>query len=385
MEIYVIKEGDTLYSIAKELGVSIERIIRDNGIVDADNLPTGSALVILRPEAVYPVKVGDNLLEIALKRNTSVNSIYKNNQWLNAKQEILSDGIITLACSGKKLGKISTNACAYPDIDKETLRKTLPYLTYLTVIGASVTDNGALEAQKDIEAIELSRFYGTAPILHIDLHNNRILASESIRKALISEIESYILSKRYDGVNIDLGQISPDMLSVCKGFLSEFKNICNSRGKVLFITVYCDMYEDGSLSEHTDAVTLTPITLSRSLCGSLSTNDKSVYYPIRGCGVDMTIADYSNQIILSNSASIMLAGDTDSEILYDGHNNAYFEYTDGKSKAHTVVFDDPRSIFGTLQQVCNNKNAGITVWNIDKFCPYLWSVINASVDIKIKL
>jgi spore germination protein YaaH len=68
--------------------------------------------------------------------------------------------------------------------------------------------------------------------------------------------------------------------------------------------------------------------------------------------------------------------------MYDNAlNESYFSYTDMKNIEHKVSIDDPRSILATLQQAFNDNYSGISVWNIDKFCPYLWAVINNCVDI----
>lgn len=96
---YVVELGDTLSSIADELGVSIELIIAYNDIItDPNNVPIGTQLTIPAPDSELPtatplpddlvtgdkieyvVKLGDNLQTIAEKFNTTAEAIAEENE-----------------------------------------------------------------------------------------------------------------------------------------------------------------------------------------------------------------------------------------------------------------------------------------------------------------
>lgn len=83
---YVVKTGDTLYSIAKKFNISVEDLKSANGI-NNNIVILGQELVI--PSNIYVVEVGDTLYSIAKKNNTSVNKIISDN---NLKSDILSIG-----------------------------------------------------------------------------------------------------------------------------------------------------------------------------------------------------------------------------------------------------------------------------------------------------
>ena len=53
MDIHVIQPGDTVWKLAQQYGVSPERIISDNRLINPRNLVVGQALLILQPETVY--------------------------------------------------------------------------------------------------------------------------------------------------------------------------------------------------------------------------------------------------------------------------------------------------------------------------------------------
>ena len=104
---YEVKKGDTLYSIAKNNNVSVDTLIKDNGLT-SNNLALGQIIRIRIPSnneevieecygpdyvlpttTTYIVKKGDNLYSIARKYNTTVDEIKKKN---NLKTNILNIG-----------------------------------------------------------------------------------------------------------------------------------------------------------------------------------------------------------------------------------------------------------------------------------------------------
>ncbi len=81
--IYVVKFGDTLFSIARRYGTSVESIARANGIINPHRIYVGQTLVIpnCRKAAclVHVVQHGDTLYSIARHYGTSVRAIARQN------------------------------------------------------------------------------------------------------------------------------------------------------------------------------------------------------------------------------------------------------------------------------------------------------------------
>lgn len=105
---YVVKKGDSLYSISKKYNVSVDTIIEDNALKN-NVLQVGQVLKIRLLEeneiieecygedydipisnsyTEYVVKVNDNLYSIAKKFNTNVNEIMKVNNLTNTNLSI---------------------------------------------------------------------------------------------------------------------------------------------------------------------------------------------------------------------------------------------------------------------------------------------------------
>ena len=88
-EVYVVKQGDTLYGISNQYGVSVTELASLNG-VDAKTLQIGQTLIIpsksgTNPDNMflYSVKKGDTLYSIGKRYNVSVDDIKKLNYLTN--------------------------------------------------------------------------------------------------------------------------------------------------------------------------------------------------------------------------------------------------------------------------------------------------------------
>ena len=66
---------------------------------------------------------------------------------------------------GPKLGTFAVNGYAYPNIDLRVLRKTLPYLTYLSVFSYGFDRMGRILPQDADLLTRMARQYGVRPLL----------------------------------------------------------------------------------------------------------------------------------------------------------------------------------------------------------------------------
>ena len=118
MEIYVVKPGDTIDSIAAALGVSAERLIYDNQLIYPYELAVGQALLVDRGIR-------------------------------NAERSI------------------SVSGYAYPFISPWVLEQTLPYLSELPIFSYGFTTEGELLPPPygdDTWMIERAQRFGTKQI-----------------------------------------------------------------------------------------------------------------------------------------------------------------------------------------------------------------------------
>nr|MBP3258572.1 LysM peptidoglycan-binding domain-containing protein [Bacilli bacterium] len=88
---YIVGKGDTLYSIARKFGISVNELIQYNNL-NSTVLSVGQVLKIPGEEKItYVVKAGDTLYGIARKYNTTVENIKSKN---NLSNNVLSIGQI---------------------------------------------------------------------------------------------------------------------------------------------------------------------------------------------------------------------------------------------------------------------------------------------------
>ena len=98
--VYVVKKGDTLYSIAAANNTTVDELKKVNNLT-SNILSTGQLLKIpsaLLPESTYTVKKGDSLYSIAKKYNTTVDELKRTN---NLTSNILSIGQVLKLPSDK--------------------------------------------------------------------------------------------------------------------------------------------------------------------------------------------------------------------------------------------------------------------------------------------
>ncbi|MDE7287610.1 MAG: LysM peptidoglycan-binding domain-containing protein, partial [Lachnospiraceae bacterium] len=173
MEIYVVKEGDSVDSIADNYGISAASIIYNNQLVYP-----------------YPLAIGQALL---------------------------------LSVGNASYGSYPAfvNGYAYPYIQQEVLDDTLPYLTSLSVFSYGFTTEGELLPPQidDTFMIRSALAEGASPILTLtplgsDGNFNNLLVSavvnsEEAKSNLLSNLLSTLTEKGFQGVNIDFEYILP--------------------------------------------------------------------------------------------------------------------------------------------------------------------------------
>ena len=423
MTIYTVKPGDTIYSIARENGISVDRLISDNGLEDPDMLSVGQALVILRPSAVYTVRPGDTLLDIAANNGISVNQLYRNNPSLGGMPDIVPGQILVLEYDTPKRGRILINGYAYPYIERDVLVKTLPYLTYLTIFGYGMTPSGELIPTDDSELISISRLYGVSPVMLLSSLGesgtfsnelvSTVLSDEAARQNLINNVVDTLVSKRYDAVDVDFEYILPQDRESYVSFISDLREVANQRGKRVFVSLapktsadqpglLYEAHDYSALGAAADRALLMTYewgyTYSAPMAiAPINSVERVVNYAkseIPASKLVMGMPNYaydwqlpfvpgvSAATALSNTAAVMLAGDTGSGIMFDETaQTPFFNYTDENGNRHEVWFEDARSVLAKLNLILSSGIAGGSVWQIMRYFPAMWSVINSNVDI----
>ena len=356
MRIFVVKRGDTLYSIAKKFGVTTERLSYINALSDPNRLTVGQTLVI----------PGDSSPQ----------------------------------------GEIEVNGYAYPNISDAVLNEALPYMTFLCPFSWQMDASGGITPIDDKRMI--SRAYETATAPMLTLTNispsggfssdiaHAIFTDEAVQATLIENILAALRSRGYYGVNLNIEYVYPFDREDYNAFLRRLSETLHPKGYYLSSAIapktsdeqygllytahdyeahgkYCDRviimtYEWGYTYSAPQAVS--PVNRIRSVLDYAVTKIPSgkILLGFSNYGYNWTLPWQQGKAaaVISNTAAANLAAANFAQIRFDEKAQApFFNYTDPSGVRHEVWFEDARSVRARLALVSEYGLAGISYWTIN--------------------
>ena len=356
MRIFVVKRGDTLYSIAKKFGVTTERLSYINALSDPNRLTVGQTLVI----------PGDSSPQ----------------------------------------GEIEVNGYAYPNISDAVLNEALPYMTFLCPFSWQMDASGGITPVDDKRMI--SRAYETATAPMLTLTNispsggfssdiaHAIFTDEAVQATLIENILAALRSRGYYGVNLNIEYVYPFDREGYNAFLRRLSETLHPKGYYLSSAIapktsdeqygllytahdyeahgkYCDRviimtYEWGYTYSAPQAVS--PVNRIRSVLDYAVTKIPSgkILLGFSNYGYNWTLPWQQGKAaaVISNTAAANLAAANFAQIRFDEKAQApFFNYTDPSGVRHEVWFEDARSVRARLALVSEYGLAGISYWTIN--------------------
>lgn len=375
MIIYVVKKGDTLISIAKKYGKTLESIVSENMINIDDTLVIGQTIVITQNDT-------------------------------------------------KKIGSIAINGYLYTNINRKTLKMTLPYLTFVTVFTYGFTDMGELIIPDDEEIISLAKSAGVAPIMLIStlskdgVFNNELssilLNDVYMQDTLIDNILENIENKGYFGLDIDFEYVLPEEREAYVSFIDKITKNLNKKGYPVIVSlapktsnlqqgVLYEAHDYKNIGSNANAVLLmtyewgytygppmavSPINKVENVLKYAVTQipPNKIFMGIPNYGYDWRLPyekGKSKARSLSNVDAVSLARKNGAIILFDKEAmSPYFTYIDENGSKHIVYFEDARSIEAKLRLANSYNFTGISYWNIMKYFPQSWLVAKQLFDIQ---
>jgi len=425
MRLHIVQEGDTISSIADFYGVSEERIKIDNGNAVEGGLVPGQVLIITFPEKTYTVQDGDNLQKIANNNGITVLELLRNNPFLSDRQYIFPGETLVISY-GDKIRSVTTNGYAREFIDKDVLRKTLPYLTYLSIFGYRILSGGNIEEIDDSELLLMAKAYGVVPIMiitslstlgQINVQNAyNILNNENQMDRLINNLVDVLKRKGYYGINISYDLLTNLTLPAYKIFNTKAYTRFKEAGLTYFITIspnivftvneltfekvdYSDIVQqcDGiivlnylwgfflgppapisSISKINDFLEyLIPFTSPEKIIIGmpLIAYDWELPYAVGLSKASLLTLDAA--ITLAKEVNTVIQFDEDSQTPFYTYNTAI----SGIPIYHVVWSVNSISMNEILKMVTDMGLAGSGLWNIMRYIPQLWFLINTQYEI----
>lgn len=425
MDIYVVQPGDSIYSIADKHGIPVERLITDNGLVTPYTLTPGQAIVILHPTKTYIIQPGDNLATIADSNGVSIMQLIRNNPFLYNREYIYPGESLVISYGSNK--DIQINGYAYGFINRDILRRTLPYLTYISVFNYQIAENAnIITFRDDTDIIQIAKDYQTIPLLMFSVFSPRgelnldivyeLLLNEELQDKLINELLQIIRSKGFMGVNFLISHITESNQHLYLNIFTKLSTALKNEGYIFMLTINPNLkkidntvsYEKldyTSISNVTDMIIfldsvwginrqspspVSNILLIRSFIGYVTTiippEKILIGKPLIGYDWDLPFdpgLSYANSLSLDNT--IALAYEQRAEINLDLESQTpYFNYAEsrmGIPDNHIVWFIDARSIKALNDVIIDYNLAGSGIWNLSNYNQQLWSIINATFTI----
>ncbi len=370
MEIYVVKPGDTVDSIAGENGVPVDTILYNNQIEYPYELAVGQALLLTKESAAGERKM------------------------------------------------VETNGYAYPFINEEILGQTLPYLTELSVFSYGFTTEGELLFPQLDDTFMINAAYenGTYPVLTLTPFGpsgmfsnyliNRIVNDMTAQERLIRELEETVIEKGFQGVDIDFEYILAEDRAAFADFVRNVRIAMNEIGCFVSVALAPKTSDDQQgviyvgkdyalLGEAADKVLLmtyewgytygppmavAPLNKVREVVEYAVTRipPYKISLGIPNYGYDWTLPYRRGESVattVGNVEAVRIAIANGAEIQFDPvAMSPYFRYEkDGLE--HEVWFEDVRSMEAKFDLVQEFDLRGMGYWQIMKLFRANWLLL----------
>ena len=391
MQIYTVKQGDTIDRIAGAAGMDPLRLAHDNQIEPPYRLAVGQSLL---------VACGDS-----------------------------EEAGVRLG--GFRIGNVQTgpvlmNGYAYPWIDEQILSETCMYLTSISIFSYGFTEAGELvppagHGEEDI--LREARRQAVIPVLVLTplgadgRFNNNLVAvlvrDLEIQQKLIRELWTVVQEKGYGEVDVDFEYVLAEDRELYADFVRRLRIIMNLFGIRVTVALAPKtsreqrglLYEGidyRALGEAANGVLLmtyewgytygppmavAPINMVRRVVEYALTEipAEKISLGIPNYGYDWPLPykeKMTRAVSITNEQALELAWKYGRSIEYDDSaQTPFFQYTDG-SVRHEVWFEDARSIQAKLELVAEYGLKGAGYWNLMRPFTQNWCLLDALYRIR---
>lgn len=421
MEIYTVKEGDTLWSVASEYGMSAEMLQADNQLTDS-KLAVGQTLVIQEPLQTHTVQRGDTLTGIADMYQTTPDALLRLNPVLHGQGVLYPGQILTVRTEEERLGTFSVNGYAYPFIDRTLLHTVLPYLSELTPFTYGLDIQGNIYAPEDAPLIKLAAQYRVSPVMHISTLRADGYFDNTLSEAVMTDVRAQdrfveqalqtMREKGYRILDIDFEFVPAAQASAYAQLVARLRTAVNAMGGEVMVALAPKtsraqkglLYEGHDyrlLGEAADRLLLMtyewgytygpPMAVAplnkveevvRFAVGEIPAQKLYLGIPAYGYDWSLPYRQGTAAKSLAPQEAVRLAISADAQILYEEEQQApYFYYTD-KTGEHVVWFEDARSVAAKYALAAQYGLYGVSFWNLMRPFPQSWLVLNNRYQIR---
>ncbi len=370
MEIYVVKPGDSVDSIADMYGISPSSIIYNNQLTYPYALALGQALLLSSGEASFP----------------------SDPAWVNGY--------------------------AYPFIEPGVLNETLSYLSSLSVFSYGFTTDGDLIPPKldDTFMIRSALQEGVHPILTLtpfDSEGNfnnflitTLINDQDVKNNLLSNLLTTIQERDFQGVNIDFEYIRPQDRFAFADFVADVRDRLSPYGYQVSVALAPKTSDNqkGLLYEGEDYRLVGNVAHSVLLMtyewgytygppmavAPINKVRQVVEYAVNRIApskIDLGIPNYgydwtlpfvrgsSQAVTISNQEAVRIAIDAGVAIQFDETAMSPFFQYEKNGQLHEVWFEDVRSYRAKFSLLPQYGLRGMGYWQIMHFFRPNWLLL----------
>ncbi|MBQ3077215.1 MAG: LysM peptidoglycan-binding domain-containing protein [Clostridia bacterium] len=423
MPIHVVQRGENLTAIARRYGVSVRRVMSDNGLTAQQTLVEGQALLILVPSLVHTVIRGETLSSIAAQYGTNVITLIQYNPELSDSTALRPGQVLSIRFEEPIRGPISVSGYAYPQINDAVLRRAAACLTYLHIFSYGFTDEGALVTVDDARLIATAQEFLALPVMVFSSigpdgftandRTVRLFTDSAFQNLVLDQAIAAALERGYAGIDMDFEYIPPEQTDAYLAFLVNAAEKLHQQGLFLHTDLAPKTYsaqpgllyeahDYPSIGEVSDRVLImtyewgytygpplavAPIDQVRRVVSyAVSEIDpQKILMGVPNYGYDWALPyerGISRAQSLGNEEAVRIASRRRSEILFDEQaQSPYFYYSD-RGTAHVVWFEDVRSISAKLDLAEEFGVLGVGYWNVMRPFAQNWGLLSSRYTIR---
>lgn len=377
MEIYVVKPGDTVDSIATGYGIPVSSVIYNNQLVYPYSLAVGQALLLSVGETSEPSYPA----------------------WVNGY--------------------------AYPFIQQNVLEETLPYLSSLSVFSYGFTTEGELipPTLDDSFMINAALMEGVRPVLTLtplDAYGNfnnflitSVVNDQAAKDNLLNNLLDTVQERDFQGVDIDFEYIRPEDRIPFADFVADVRNFLSPYGYHVSVALAPKTSDTqtgllyagkdyGLLGKAADSVLLmtyewgytygppmavAPVNKVRQVVEYAVTriDPAKIDLGIPNYGYDWTlpfVQGESRATTVSNLEAVRIAIEAGVQIQFDEVAMSPFFQYEKEGQLHEVWFEDVRSYREKFSLLPTYGLRGMGYWQIMRFFRPNWLLLADTFEIQ---
>ena len=420
--IIVVNRGETVYEISNRYSVPVEKIIADNGVLQ-EILVVGQSLWLDEAEQSISFDTNKTVNEVSIEYGIEEKTLFRNNFYLRGRQNIPRNSYLVLSYRNNPDTQKIIGGYAYDFIGTDRLYSVINYLTYIMPFTYGFTPEGTLIPPDDTYILSVANQYGVKSLLHISTLTedgyfdsnlpSYVFDDENVQNILIDNLLSEVISKGYDGVDIDFEYLTSMQKEGYITFTKQLSEALHEIDKILVIAVppitsgeqqgiLVDGIDYAGLGENADYIlimayeygyrfgpplAIAPVNQIRRVLDYAVTviPRQKILLGISNYGYNWTlpyIQGESDAPSISTVEAIELAKKYGAEIQFDDTAKApFFIYTDEQGKIHEVWFEDARSFQAKMDLINEYNLSGGFIWDLMRENPQGFVTINSAVDI----